>query len=62
MRTLKIGRLEVGIELWCRPTDTANWQLGSESEADAFGSRLYWIGPVHMAVCWLPQRTVTAPK
>ncbi|MDP2120132.1 MAG: hypothetical protein Q8K28_09535 [Hoeflea sp.] len=62
MRTLRVGRLEIGIEFWCRPMDIENWQLGSEHDADAFKTRLYWFGPLHVAFCRLPRELASEPK
>jgi hypothetical protein len=32
------------------------WRFGRQRFADAFGTRLYWLGPVHIAVCALNRR------
>jgi hypothetical protein len=53
MRTITILNRMIGFELWCRWTDLANWQLGSETleyESNLPTCQLYWFGPYNLAV------------
>lgn len=51
MLTIKCFGHEIGFELWSRPLRLRDWQLGRERLLDAFQTRLYWLGPLHFAVC-----------
>lgn len=50
MKTFRIFGHEFGIEFWGRPLRVQDWQLGKERLEDAFKTRLYWFGPVHIAI------------
>jgi hypothetical protein len=53
MRTIRIFGHEIGLELWTgKILDFTSWQLATERDASTvrFASRLYWFGPLHIAV------------
>jgi hypothetical protein len=53
MKAITVLNHMIGTELWCRWTDFANWQLGSEKleyESNLPTCQLYWFGPYHLAV------------
>jgi hypothetical protein len=53
MRTIRIFGHEIGLELWTgKLFDFTSWQLAAERDVPTapFASRLYWFGPLHIAV------------
>lgn len=51
MSTLRIGRHEFGIELWCPATDLQNWQLATAHRGGRFNTHEWWLGPLHIVRC-----------
>lgn len=51
MRTFRIFGHEIGFELWSSPLRIQDWKLDRERLMDAFQTRLYWFGPLHIAAC-----------
>lgn len=52
MRTIRIFGHEIGVEFWAGLFDFKAWQFAAEKDVPTarFASRLYWFGPLHVAV------------
>lgn len=44
---------QLSVELWGRPLKLREWLLGAEWWGGRFNTRVYWVGPLHFAVCRL---------
>ena len=51
MLTIKCFGHEIGFEFWSSPLRIQDWKLDRERVMDAFQTRLYWLGPIHIAFC-----------
>jgi hypothetical protein len=51
MRTIRFGRHELGIMLWCMPTSIREWNFGYERSGTLFDTHAWWFGPLFVLVC-----------
>ncbi len=47
------------LEMWCPVRDTKRWELGAERLDDLFDTRLFWLGPIHLATSRLNELPVS---